>query len=321
MEYNGKVMPKAIHITKQELEQLYIQSNLTDIEIAKIYNCNHNTIYHKRKDFNISSNYIRSGNNNPNFRGYKEIGIKFYKNIKRNAIKRNYNFTISIEEIYKLYIQQQKVCILSKIPINFNNYSIGLGTASVDRINNNQHYTKNNIWLVHKDINIIKGTLSLTELYYYCQHITHPIGYEINHQLSLELSRHFNYKGYKWINSSLLRQTIINARKQNLIFDLKIEDLWILFENQKGLCAISKLPIFFAKRDAKEPYIRSASIDRIDSSKGYTLENVQWTHRIINRMKWDLIQSQFIEYCKIIYQNKNTALQYLKEYYDIDTKD
>ena len=43
---------------------------------------------------------------------------------------------------------------------------------------------------------------------------------------------------------------------------------------------------------------KTASLDRIDSNKGYTKDNVQFVHKDINWMKQDFEQNKFIEYCK-----------------------
>jgi hypothetical protein len=44
----------------------------------------------------------------------------------------------------------------------------------------------------------------------------------------------------------------------------------------------------------------TASLDRIDSSKGYIIGNVQWAHKMVNRMKNDMPQEEFIEFCRDI---------------------
>jgi len=51
--------------------------------------------------------------------------------------------------------------------------------------------------------------------------------------------------------------------------------------------------------------IRTASLDRIDSSKGYVKGNLQWVHKDINMMKNHYNQKYFIEICKKVATNAN----------------
>lgn len=46
------------------------------------------------------------------------------------------------------------------------------------------------------------------------------------------------------------------------------------------------------------PKTKTASLDRIDSLKGYTLDNVQWIHKDLNYMKCDYEENEYIEWCK-----------------------
>jgi hypothetical protein len=45
---------------------------------------------------------------------------------------------------------------------------------------------------------------------------------------------------------------------------------------------------------------QTASLDRIDSTKGYIKGNIQWVHKDVNKMKWNWNQSNFINWCKLI---------------------
>jgi hypothetical protein len=47
----------------------------------------------------------------------------------------------------------------------------------------------------------------------------------------------------------------------------------------------------------------TASIDRIDSSKGYILGNIQWVHKDVNFMKRTYSQEYFVKMCKLITEN------------------
>lgn len=47
----------------------------------------------------------------------------------------------------------------------------------------------------------------------------------------------------------------------------------------------------------------TASLDRIDSTKGYVEENVQWVHKDVNFMKSNLTEQRFKELISKIYHN------------------
>lgn len=47
-----------------------------------------------------------------------------------------------------------------------------------------------------------------------------------------------------------------------------------------------------------------ASLDRIDSSKGYIPGNVQWVDKRVNYMKQALPEGEFAELCRLVYLNR-----------------
>jgi hypothetical protein len=100
------------------------------------------------------------------------------------------------------------------------------------------------------------------------------------------------------------------ADVRNLEFAVSHEFLEELFVKQDSKCALSGLPIKFAEYAKLETRHRAltASLDRIDSSKGYTPDNVQWVHKSINWMKGALPQPLFVALCESVYrvQAKNS---------------
>lgn len=90
---------------------------------------------------------------------------------------------------------------------------------------------------------------------------------------------------------------ISNARKRNINFELNKIDTYNLFLEQDKKCKLSDLPIQFSNYGEKE---QTASLDRIDSSRSYTINNVQWVHKNVNRIKQNLTQERFLELCKLI---------------------
>lgn len=74
-------------------------------------------------------------------------------------------------------------------------------------------------------------------------------------------------------------------------------------EKQNFKCALTGLPIIIVggKNNTKQT---TASPDRIDSTKEYELNNIQYVHKIINYMKMDLSQEDFIQFCKLVVEHQ-----------------
>jgi hypothetical protein len=92
----------------------------------------------------------KKGSNNPAWRGYKDVPGKILSKLKRGAENRNISFEISIEDIQDCLEKQDYKCALTGWDVSFND------NASVDRIDSKKHYTKDNIQIVDKRVNMLK---------------------------------------------------------------------------------------------------------------------------------------------------------------------
>jgi len=128
---------------------------------------------------------------------------------------------------------------------------------------------------------------------------TARLKYEQPH-LSCGCSKHrtgqdcHQWKGHGEIGAACWGSIKSNAfkRKSRVIpFEISIEQAWDLFLKQERKCAISGEILTFGSRQRTA---RTASLDRIDSSKGYTMDNVQWVHKDVNTMKWDNSLADFL---------------------------
>jgi len=90
-----------------------------------------------------------------------------------------------------------------------------------------------------------------------------------------------------------------SAKKRNLQFNLKVSDLEDLWEKQNGLCFYSKKKMDLLAGDKKNTF----SVDRIDSTKGYIVNNVVLCRWIVNLMKNDMNVDEFINEVKILNEN------------------
>jgi len=116
-----------------------------------------------------------TGMNSPAFKGCGELYASIFNRIKRGAATRNLIFQVTIEQLWKLFKDQDAKCALSGIPISFGKYSrttVGEPcTASLDRKSSQQGYVLSNIQWVHKDVNIMKNKYSQERFLDLCQAI------------------------------------------------------------------------------------------------------------------------------------------------------
>ena len=84
---------------------------------------------------------------------------------------------------------------------------------------------------------------------------------------------------------------------------LLIEQMLELLEKQNGLCAISKVPLTCIKIPNNDKVLTNLSIDRVDSSRGYELDNIQLVCAIVNIMKSNLSMTEFNWWIKEIAKN------------------
>jgi hypothetical protein len=84
-----------------------------------------------------------------------------------------------------------------------------------------------------------------------------------------------------------------SAAKRKQEFALTIADVVKCWDDQLGICAYSG-----RKMTLESGKIETVSIERIDSAKGYTIENTILVCQAINRMKSDFSYEDFYHLCK-----------------------
>lgn len=121
------------------------------------------------------------------------------------------------------------------------------------------------------------------------------------------------WKGHGEIGHNLWNTILVGATSRGYEITVTIEDIWQLFLDQDRKCALTGIPLeMFLRTTAYRTYTNrrggprgqrvngTASLDRIDNTKGYIPGNIQWVHKEINRMKGTLTSKQFVEWCKLV---------------------
>ena len=88
-------------------------------------------------------------------------------------------------------------------------------------------------------------------------------------------------------------------------FDLDLPYLKELWESQNGKCVITGVDLNLSPSSNKN---YQASLDRIDSSKGYTEDNVQWIHKDVNFLKQDFSEKELLEWCQKLIDHRNKKI-------------
>ena len=96
----------------------------------------------------------------------------------------------------------------------------------------------------------------------------------------------------------------ISAETRGIEFNISIDDVADLMIKQNNKCSLTGRIISFPEIGTQTNF--DASIDRIYSKKGYELDNIQLTHKVVNMIKNKYDNDFFIEICKEVANYQST---------------
>lgn len=136
----------------------------------------------------VSTNSLTSGNKvtcgdkilhegklDPRRKRCGDLPLSHVTAMKQNAVKRNLRFDVSPQYLWDLFVSQNGKCVLSGMQLKFTTHKATartrseFTTASLDRIDSFLGYIEGNVRWVHKDLNIMRGSLTDTEFFEYCR--------------------------------------------------------------------------------------------------------------------------------------------------------
>nr|QBK92965.1 MAG: gametogenetin [Pithovirus LCPAC403] len=240
-----------------------------------------------------------------NFIGY------LYASSKSNAKKRRLGHNIAKDDIMKLWEEEKKTCVGTgftmthiKTPPDFCRISLPhYYNMSIDRINSNLGYIKENIQLCTLGYNQIKGNLDEEFIHDMARNIAEYDG-TVNKVIITSIVEEFIRIKFNETSKNCYR----NSRTIGL--NITPRDLYAMYIKQGGLCTLSGRPMTFytssrfrlleGHKHRREENYYNLSIDRINSLKDYTVDNIQLVCSCVNMMKWEMPQDMFIDFCRAI---------------------
>jgi len=119
------------------------------------------------------------------------------------------------------------------------------------------------------------------------------------------LNRRLRNRGRKDLDRILLERwhgMKDRAIKKNFELNISLDEIKTLWNKQEGKCAISGIDMTYIFNGGRIP--TNVSIDRIDSSRGYTIDNIQLVCMAVNQMKNDLSMDYLYFLCDSVLKHK-----------------
>ena len=302
-ELNIKIKPRIVDrdyiFTREFLEENYIQNKIRAEDIAKDFGLSVDIIVQFLRFYDIPLNiedFNRKVIATTLLGEYDCVSLRYFGSLKANANRRKMFFKLTQKYLYDILVQQDFKCkfsgIVLKCPVIIWTFKQTESTASVDRINNSLGYIEGNVQWVHKKINFMRLDLTVEEFIFYCKAIhkyqTNKIAEEVI--FSTEIMK---------LNNQYWNSIRGGAKHRGLEFNITKEYIIDLYLTQNKKCKLSGLDILLCNEREQ----RTASLDRIDSTKGYVVGNVQWVLSDVNIMKLAMTEEEFFYWCKLVSEN------------------
>tara|TARA_R110001599_G_scaffold14738_1_gene63440 strand:+ start:787 stop:1329 length:543 start_codon:yes stop_codon:yes gene_type:complete len=97
-----------------------------------------------------------------------------------------------------------------------------------------------------------------------------------------------------------LREHFHRVKKRDKVYDITLDDLLVQWNEQDGICPYTGIKLIHPKDAGSEILYNKASLDRIDSSKGYIKCNIQFISASANLAKSTMTDEEMINFCKLI---------------------
>lgn len=226
----------------------------------------------------------------------RQMWGKYKKNMERFG-----SLQVTPEYLSEVFQRQNGRCPLTGLVIEVPTKPRD-GSASLDRIDPSLGYVPGNCQWVDKRINFMKWKFDESYFVRLAKRVAEwsvrpvvPTGEQnlVVEELASK-KKHPFWRGCGGITGGYWRRMFAKGRRK---VNITIQQAWELFAKRGGVCGLSGVGLVLPQRNG-EPC--TASIDRIDNSRPYDIDNIQWVHKDVNFSKGDLSQDEFVFLCRAV---------------------
>jgi hypothetical protein len=165
-------------LTKEYLIREHIEKQRSPLDISKEIGCNNKTVSNYLDHYGLPrlapAYRGRKMAEHCGWRGCGELSLTRFNGFRNGARVRNIAFHVTIEDLWDLYLKQERKCALSGVEIAFQ--SANRATASLDRKDPTLPYEIDNVWWVHYHVNYAKQSLGVDEFIELCVNVAQTSG-------------------------------------------------------------------------------------------------------------------------------------------------
>lgn len=280
---------------KEYLKQYKIKNREHLNKITKIWIINNKEHYD-----NVKYNYFAS------LKGRIQNMIK---SARKRAKKKNIDFNLDINWLTKQFENQKNKCALTAIDFVIpkkrgikNPYA-----PSLDRIDPNKGYTKDNVRIVLYIVNCCLHNFDENTFKYIVYNYLHKeIDFTLKKQIDNwqpKTKRAIKDKKYQETLNGIVSRMFSQIKKKKLPSDIDKDFLLQLFQ-KSNKCTLTGIEFDFKCYQNKKDNPFRPSLDRIDCSRGYTQDNVRLVCVAVNFALNEFGESIFKQICEAYLANK-----------------
>lgn len=234
----------------------------------------------------------------------------------RNCNSRNKEVSITLSDLKKKWDEQAGKCsytgwLLKDLKNTNDRLPLTPDRASIDRIDNSKGYHVDNIHFVSYMAQCAKGVFTENELFTFCKDVCEYDTSSLKEAYIPEIfeyrtcdNKSKEYAPFNWHISNCLSISKVRKRKQGDLDLVFLKELW---DFQEGKCPYTGWPLKQMEKNYHKCQLPKtpdrASLDRVDSSKGYLKGNVRFISLMAQYAKNKFTDQEVVDFCKSVCQN------------------